>query len=123
MTLERIYSNGIYQLSVSLYYLKIVQDRTYGISDSSNGNGSMEFSIAGNPDDFFPVNVSKIIIISHSPALTFEKHLIMTIQIDFHSTKKSFINISIAGVVDSESNSPVKYSSESALLVDKYEIV
>jgi len=69
------------------------------VIDSSNGNGSMEFSIAGNPDDFFPVNI------------------------DFHSTKKSFINISIAGVVDSESNSPVKYSSESALLVDKYEIV
>ena len=27
-------------------------------SDSSNSSGTLEFSIAGNPDDFFPVNVS-----------------------------------------------------------------
>ena len=31
---------------------------SYGILDSSNSSGSLEFSIAGNPDDFFPVNVS-----------------------------------------------------------------
>ena len=83
----------------------------------------MEFSIAGNPDDFFPVNVSEnpqTIAQSLNDSLAFGKN---TFQIDFHSTKKSFINVSIAGVVDSESNSPVKYSSESALLVDKYEIV
>ena len=27
-------------------------------SDFSNSSGTLEFSIAGNPDDFFPVNVS-----------------------------------------------------------------
>jgi hypothetical protein len=26
-------------------------------SDESNANGSLEFTIAGNPDDFFPVSV------------------------------------------------------------------
>ena len=28
------------------------------VMDASNKSGSMEFSIAGHPDDFFPVNVS-----------------------------------------------------------------
>ena len=31
---------------------------SYAFLDSSNSSGSLEFSIAGNPDDFFPVNVS-----------------------------------------------------------------
>lgn len=69
------------------------------IIDSSNGNGSLEFSIHGIPDDFFPVKV------------------------EFHSTKKSFVNMSVAGVVDAESGSPTKYSSECAILVDRYEVV
>jgi len=69
------------------------------VIDSSNTSGSLEFSIAGNPDDFFPVNI------------------------DFHSTKKSFIKVAIGSVVDADSGAPVKYSSETALLVDKYDIV
>jgi len=69
------------------------------VIDSSNSSGTLEFSIAGNPDDFFPVNI------------------------DFHSTKKNFIQVSVAGVIDSESESAMKYSTDCALLVDKYEIV
>ena len=39
------------------------------------------------------------------------------------STKKSFIHVAVGGVVDADSGAPVKYSSETALLVDKYDIV
>ena len=44
-------------------------------------------------------------------------------QVDFHSTKKSFTHLALSTVVDTESGAPVKYSSETALLVDRYEIV
>jgi len=69
------------------------------IVDSSNGSGSLEFSVHGIPDDFFPVKV------------------------EFHSTKKSFVHMSLVGVVDAESGAATKYSSETAILVDRYEVV
>jgi len=72
---------------------------TLPVIDESNANGSLEFTIAGNPDDFFPVSV------------------------EFHSTKKSFINVAVSGVVEADSGSPVKFSSERALLVERYEVV
>ncbi|XP_076800138.1 coatomer subunit delta-like [Clavelina lepadiformis] len=78
---------------------KNILEWTLPVIDASNNTGSMEFSIAGSPDDFFPINVS------------------------FHSTKKSFTDIQITGVEMAQGRSPVKYSSESALLVEKYEIV
>ncbi|GAB1603219.1 coatomer subunit delta-like [Argonauta hians] len=67
------------------------------VIDSSNKSGSMEFTIAGHPDDFFPVKVS------------------------FVSTK-SYCDIQVSEVVTTE-DEPVKYSSEVVFYVDKYEIV
>jgi len=72
---------------------------TLPVIDESNANGSLEFTIAGNPDDFFPVSV------------------------EFHSTKKSFINVAVSNVVEADSGAPVKFSSERALLVERYEVV
>jgi len=69
------------------------------IIDSSNKDGSLEFSVHGIPDDFFPVKV------------------------EFHSTKKSYVHMSILTVSDAETGDASKYSSENAILVDKYEIV
>jgi len=37
---------------------KSVLEWTMTVIDSSNDSGSLEFSIPGIPDDFFPVNVS-----------------------------------------------------------------
>jgi len=67
------------------------------VIDSSNSNGSLEFTISGQPDDFFPINVS------------------------FYSTK-TICDIQINEVQHSETKSPVKFSTERSLLVDKYEI-
>jgi len=78
---------------------KNILEWTLPIIDAQNGTGTMEFSIHGIPDDFFPV------------------------QVDFHSTKKPFTHLALSTVTDTDSGSPVKYSSETALLVDKYEIV
>uniref|UniRef100_F6QY24 Coatomer subunit delta n=1 Tax=Ciona intestinalis TaxID=7719 RepID=F6QY24_CIOIN len=69
------------------------------VINSSNTTGSMEFSIPGSPDDFFPINVS------------------------FHATKRLFTGIEVGHVEFAQGGSPVKFSTETALLVDKYEIV
>lgn len=68
------------------------------VIDSNNKSGTMEFSINGHPDDFFPV------------ALNFV-------------SKKSYCEIDIAEVRQLEDETPVKFSSEVLLYVDKYEIV
>ena len=39
---------------------KNVLEWTLPVIDASNKSGAMEFSIAGHPDDFFPVTVSFI---------------------------------------------------------------
>lgn len=39
---------------------KSVLQWTLPVIDTNNESGSMEFSIAGHPDDFFPVNVNFI---------------------------------------------------------------
>lgn len=72
---------------------------TLVVIDSSNASGSLEFSIPGHPDDFFPISV------------------------EFHSTKKSFIHVAVAGVSDAETGESTKYSSETVLLVDRYDVV
>ncbi|XP_050415443.1 coatomer subunit delta isoform X1 [Patella vulgata] len=66
--------------------------------DTSNKSGSMEFTIAGHPDDFFPVNVSFM-------------------------SKKSFCDLQITDVKEIENSESVRYSKEVLLYVDKYEIV
>ncbi|XP_780010.1 coatomer subunit delta [Strongylocentrotus purpuratus] len=66
--------------------------------DASNKTGSMEFAIAGQPDDFFPITVNFI-------------------------SRKSFCDLQVEDVLSVESDQPVKFSSDVALLVDKYEVV
>lgn len=68
------------------------------VIDASNKSGSMEFSIAGHTNDFFPVAVSFV-------------------------SKKSFCDIEVEDVVLVDNDSHVKFSSEVVLYVEKYEIV
>ena len=66
--------------------------------DADNKSGSMEFSANGSPDDFFPVTLS------------------------FGSTKP-YSGIRILDCVETDSEAPVKFSSEVAFFAEKYEIV
>merc|ERR1711899_37212 len=66
--------------------------------DSKNKTGSMEFSCGGNPDDFFPV------------------------QVAFFS-KKSYSGIEVLDCYEVEEESTVKFSTETILLGDRYQIV
>lgn len=68
------------------------------VIDAQNKTGSMEFSMAGNPDDFFPVMMS-------------------------FTSSKTFAGIGIIDCLDTESSAPVKFSSEISFVADKYEIV
>ncbi|EFA00195.2 coatomer subunit delta [Tribolium castaneum] len=69
------------------------------IIDSSNKTGSLEFSAPRSiPNDFFPVTVS-------------------------FSSKSAYANIKILDVLMVDDDSPVKYSVETSLFPDKYEIV
>lgn len=68
------------------------------VIDAKNKTGSLEFSIAGQPSDFFPVHVS------------------------FFS-KKNYCNIQVTKVSYIDNGSPVRFSTETALLIDKYEIL
>jgi len=70
----------------------------HALIDSSNKTGSMEFSCGGNADDFFPVRVS------------------------FYS-KVTYSEIKIHDIVDVDSNAPVKFSQDTLLIPDRYEIV
>ncbi|XP_062611322.1 coatomer subunit delta-like [Saccostrea cucullata] len=77
---------------------KAVLQWTLPVIDASNESGSMEFSIAGHPDDFFPVTVNFI-------------------------SKKSYCDLQITEVQNCSDDSPVKFSSEVVFYVDRYEIV
>ncbi|KAH9514885.1 Coatomer subunit delta [Bulinus truncatus] len=66
--------------------------------DASNKTGSMEFTIKGHPDDFFPITVSFI-------------------------SKRSYCDIIVNEVQQIDSGAPEKFSSETVFFVDKYEIV
>lgn len=68
------------------------------VIDQSNTSGSMEFSAAGNPDDFFPVQVS------------------------FYS-KKSYAGLKVLECSDVASGAPVKHSTETAFIAERYEFV
>nr|XP_005988203.1 PREDICTED: coatomer subunit delta [Latimeria chalumnae] len=68
------------------------------VIDAKNKSGSLEFSIAGQPNDFFPVHVSFI-------------------------SKKNYCNIQVSKVSQIDNGSPVRFSTETVFLVDKYEIL
>ncbi|XP_074653755.1 coatomer subunit delta-like [Tubulanus polymorphus] len=68
------------------------------VIDSSNKSGSMEFSINGHPDDFFPVNVT-------------------------FSSQRPFCELELMDVKTIDDSSPVKFSKEILFYVEKYEIV
>nr|XP_008248684.1 coatomer subunit delta [Oryctolagus cuniculus] len=68
------------------------------VIDAKNKSGSLEFSIAGQPNDFFPVQVSFI-------------------------SKKNYCNIQVTKVTQVDGNSPVRFSTETTFLVDRYEIL
>ncbi|XP_064595608.1 coatomer subunit delta-like [Liolophura sinensis] len=77
---------------------KNILEWTHPVIDSSNKSGSMEFSMPGHPDDFFPVSVSFV-------------------------SKKSYCDLEILGVKHVDDDQPAKFSSEVIFYVDKYEIV
>ncbi|MCI4394402.1 hypothetical protein PGIGA_G00168400 [Pangasianodon gigas] len=68
------------------------------VVDVKNKTGSLEFSIAGQPNDFFPVNVSFV-------------------------SKGNYCDIQVTKVSQVDGNSPVRFSTETAFVVDKYEIL
>uniref|UniRef100_A0A672L1A1 Coatomer subunit delta n=1 Tax=Sinocyclocheilus grahami TaxID=75366 RepID=A0A672L1A1_SINGR len=68
------------------------------VIDEKNKSGSLEFSIDGKPNDFFPVHVSFV-------------------------SKRNFCDIQVAKVTYIEGGSPVRFSSETSFVVDKYEIL
>ncbi|XP_065845793.1 coatomer subunit delta-like [Oscarella lobularis] len=71
---------------------------TVPLIDVNNKSGTLEFSIAGRQDDFFPINV-------------------------YFVSPKSFCDLHVDEVRHTEENKAVRFSSEMALLVDKYTIV
>jgi len=68
------------------------------VIDGENRSGSLEFSIGGNPDDFFPVTLS-------------------------FSSRKSYSGIKVLDCLEVDDGTPVKYSTEVAFFPEKYEIV
>jgi len=68
------------------------------VIDAENTTGSIEFSVSGAPDNFFPVTMS-------------------------FTSSKSFSGIQVLDCVDADSTSPVKYSSDVSFFPEKYEIV
>jgi len=71
---------------------------SHPVIDSSNSSGSMEFSVAGHPDDFFPIAVSFV-------------------------SKRPYCDLELQDVLMIDGETPAKYSSEIVFYVDKYEIV
>eukprot|EP00092_Neocalanus_flemingeri_P025714 GFUD01027878.1.p1 GENE.GFUD01027878.1~~GFUD01027878.1.p1 ORF type:complete len:517 (-),score=156.20 GFUD01027878.1:531-2081(-) len=68
------------------------------IIDQNNKSGAMEFSVGGNPDDFFPVTVS-------------------------FTSSKSYSGIKVLECSEVDGGNPVKYSSNTQFFAEKYEIV
>ncbi len=66
--------------------------------DDSNTTGSLEFSVQGHPTDFFPINVN-------------------------FSSNKSYCDLRVETVLSSDSSAPIKFSTETVLNVERYEIV
>lgn len=68
------------------------------VIDAKNKTGSLEFSIAGQPSDFFPVHVCFV-------------------------SKRNYCNIQVTKVSHVDNGNPMRFSTETALLIDKYEIL
>ncbi|KAG7483539.1 hypothetical protein MATL_G00039480 [Megalops atlanticus] len=68
------------------------------VIDVKNKTGSLEFNVAGQPNDFFPVNVSFV-------------------------SKGNYCDIQVTKVSQVDGNSPVRFSTETSFVVDKYEIL
>uniref|UniRef100_A0AAY4E2H2 Coatomer subunit delta n=1 Tax=Denticeps clupeoides TaxID=299321 RepID=A0AAY4E2H2_9TELE len=68
------------------------------VVDVKNKTGSLELSIAGQPNDFFPVSVSFV-------------------------SKGSYCDIQVVKVFQVDGDSPVRFSTETSLVTDKYEIL
>ncbi|KAK2816361.1 hypothetical protein Q7C36_022632 [Tachysurus vachellii] len=68
------------------------------VVDVKNKTGSLEFSIAGQPNDFFPIHVSFV-------------------------SKGSYCDIQVSKASQVDGNSPVRFSTETSFVVDKYEIL
>nr|XP_061797227.1 coatomer subunit delta-like isoform X3 [Nerophis lumbriciformis] len=68
------------------------------VIDANNKTGSLEFSISGQPNDFFPVNVSFV-------------------------SKRNYCDIQVAKVTHVDGDSSVRFSLETSFVVDKYEIL
>ncbi|BFZ14412.1 hypothetical protein BsWGS_17451 [Bradybaena similaris] len=66
--------------------------------DASNKTGSLEFTINGQPDDFFPVTVTFV-------------------------SKQSFCDIKVDEVLQIDGETAEKFSSETLFFVEKYEVV
>uniref|UniRef100_A0A3Q2Q9Z8 Coatomer subunit delta n=1 Tax=Fundulus heteroclitus TaxID=8078 RepID=A0A3Q2Q9Z8_FUNHE len=67
------------------------------VIDANNKTGSLEFSIAGQPNDFFPINVSFV-------------------------SKRSYCDIQVTKVSHVDGDSSVRFSTETSFVVDKYVI-
>jgi len=70
----------------------------HAIIDRENKSGSMEFSVGGNPDDFFPVTLE-------------------------FTSSKSYSGIALQECLMVDGGEPIKYSSQVAFFPEKYEIV
>eukprot|EP00064_Thunnus_orientalis_P004430 superscaffoldBa00000403_g4441 len=68
------------------------------VIDANNKTGSLEFSIAGQPNDFFPINVSFV-------------------------SKRNYCDIQVTKVTHVDGDGSVRFSSETSFVVDKYEIL
>ncbi|KAK2847482.1 hypothetical protein Q5P01_010481 [Channa striata] len=68
------------------------------VIDANNKTGSLEFSIAGQPNDFFPINVSFV-------------------------SKRNYCDIQVTKVTHVDGDSSIRFSSETSFVVDKYEIL
>ncbi|XP_077962436.1 coatomer subunit delta isoform X1 [Gasterosteus aculeatus] len=68
------------------------------VIDANNKTGSLEFSIAGQPNDFFPINVSFV-------------------------SKRNYCDIQVTKATYVDGDGPVRFSSETSFVVDKYEIL
>ncbi|KAJ4935965.1 hypothetical protein JOQ06_017490 [Pogonophryne albipinna] len=68
------------------------------VIDANNKTGSMEFSIAGQPNDFFPIAVTFV-------------------------SKRNYCDIQVTKATLVDGDTSVRFSSEISFLVDKYEIL
>lgn len=77
---------------------KHVLDWRVSVIDQSNKTGSMEFTVPGIPEDFFPIKV-------------------------YFISTKSYCHIEVGGVSEAQGGGAVKFSSDVIFTTEKFEIV